>query len=38
VICIASVKISNKISKFHTSVWLLSAVHDGTRLQPYHEV
>jgi len=27
---------SNKISKYQTSVWLLSEVHDGARLQPYH--
>jgi len=36
VACIASVKMSNKISEFQTSVWLLSEVHDGARLQPYH--
>ena len=29
---------SNKISKFQTSAWLLSEVHDGPRLQPYHYV
>jgi len=28
---------SNKISEFQTSVWLLSKVHDGARLQPYHK-
>jgi len=27
---------SNKISKFQTSVWLLSEAHDGARHQPYH--
>jgi len=34
--CIASVKMSSKISKLQTSVWLLHEVHDGARLQPYH--
>jgi len=27
-----AVKVSNEISKFQTSVWLLNEVHDGTRL------